>query len=213
MFHTSRHPDTCWGVLILRYNIDMNIIYTHNLNGHLDHFPRLFTHIKAISTRLSPKSLLLDLGGSCHPTQWHCEATNGRSALIVLDAMGYDAVNTYGLLSEQSYAKLKDQVLMKLIQDAQAHIIKNGMLALSPVSSEGVWMPKICLTPSDNTVIQDDWLYLTKIVGDEVGIVQIDGDNISHQIEKIPANTIPDPTISGVVDFVLAEAKLYGDKK
>lgn len=191
----------------------MNIIYTHNLNGHLDHFPRLFTHIKALSARLSPKPLLLDLGRSCHPTQWHCEATDGRSALIVLDAMGYDAVNTHDLLTSSSYDKLKDQVLMKLVHDAQPHIVKNVMLALSPVSSEGVWMPKICLTPSDETVIQGDWLYLTKIAGDEIGIVQIDGDTINHQVEKIPANTIPDPTISGVVDFVLAEAKLYGDKK
>lgn len=191
----------------------MNIIYTHHLNGHLDHFPRLFTHIKALSARLSPKPLLLDLGESCHPTQWHCGATDGRSALIVLDAMGYDAVNTHDLLTSSSYDKLKDQVLMKLVHDAQPHIIKNVMLALSPVSSEGLWMPKICLTPSDETVIQDDWLYLTKIAGDEIGIVQIDGDNINHQVEKISTNTIPDPTISGVVDFVLAEAKFYGDKK
>lgn len=191
----------------------MNIIYTHNLNGYLDHFPRLFTHIKAISARLSPKPLLLDLGGSCHPAQWHCEATNGRSALIVLDAMGYDAVNTHGLLTSSSYDKLKDQVLMRLVNDEQPHIIKNVMLALSPVSSEGVWMPKICLTPSDDTLIRDNWLYLTTIAGDEIGIVQIDGDKISHQTEKIPANTIPDPTISGVVDFVSAEAKYYGDKK
>ncbi|MCL4255946.1 MAG: hypothetical protein KJ043_19470 [Anaerolineae bacterium] len=191
----------------------MNIIYTHNLNGHLDHFPRLFTHIKAISAHLSQKPLLLDLGGSCHPTQWHCEATEGRSALIVLDALGYDAVNTHGLLTSSGYVKLKDQVLMKLINDTQPHIIKDVMLAVSPVSSEGIWMPKICLTPSDKTVLQDDWLYLTKIAGDEIGVVQIDGDKISHQVENVPANTIPDPTISGVVDFVLAEAKLYGDKK
>lgn len=191
----------------------MNIIYTHNLNGHLDHFPRLFTHIKAISAHLSQKPLLLDLGGSCHPTQWHCEATEGRSALIVLDALGYDAVNTHGLLTSSGYVKLKDQVLMKLINDTQPHIIKDVMLAVSPVSSEGIWMPKICLTPSDKTVIQDDWLYLTKIAGDEIGVVQIDGDKISHRLENVPANTIPDPTISGVVDFVLAEAKLYGDKK
>ena len=54
---------------------------------------------------------------------------------------------------------------------------------------------------------------LRTIARDEIGIVQIDGDKISHQTEKILANTIPDPTISGVVDFVLAEARLYGDKK
>ncbi len=191
----------------------MNIIYTHHLNGHLDHFPRLFTHIKAISARLSPKPLLLDLGASCHPIQWHCEATDGRSAFIVLDAMGYDAVNTQGLLTSSSYTKLKTQVSMRLVHDAQPHIVNNVVLALSPVSSQGIWMPKICMSASDKTVIRDDWLYLTNIAGDEIGIVQIDGDNIHHQVEKIPANTIPDPTISGVVDLVLAEARLYGNKK
>lgn len=197
----------------MRYNMFMNIIYTHNLNGRLEHFPRLFTHIKRLFGGLSPKPLLLDLGGSCTTDQWHCRATDGRSALIVLDAMGYDAVNTHGLLSTNSYAKVKDQVLMTLVHDAQVHIIKNVVISLAPTSSAGIWMPQICLTASDSTHMQADWLYLQKIAGDEIGFVQIDGDTIHHSINKIPANTIPDPTIRGVVDFVLAEAKLYRDKK
>ncbi|PJF29513.1 MAG: hypothetical protein CUN52_08010 [Phototrophicales bacterium] len=197
----------------MRYNMLMNIIYTHNLNGRLEHFPRLFTYIKRLVGGLSPKPLLLDLGGSCTTDQWHCRATDGRSALIALDAMGYHAVNIYGLLSANSYAKLKDQVLMTLVHDAQVHIINNVVISLSPTPSMGVWMPQVCLAASDSTHMQDDWLYLQKIAGDEVGVVQINGNAIHHSIHKIPANTIPDPTISGVVDFVLAEAKLYRDKK
>ncbi|HRF98237.1 MAG TPA: hypothetical protein PLZ51_23680, partial [Aggregatilineales bacterium] len=70
-------------------------------------------------------------------------------------------------------------------------------------------MLKICLTPTDKTGMVDEWLYLGKIASDEIGIVQVDEGIIRHRIEKIPAKTSPNATISGVVDFVLAEARYY----
>lgn len=190
----------------------MNVIYTYNLSGNITFFPRLFTHVRTLLLHSSPKPLLLDLGGACHPDQWHCKATEGRSALIILDAMGYDAANTYGVLSKASYDKLKEHVIMTLIHDEQPHIVKNVLLALTPISSTGSWMPKICLTPCDSTIIQDGWLHLARIAGDEIGIVQMDSDTMRYRVEKIPANTMPDPIISGVVDLVLAEARLYVNK-
>ncbi|MCU0480432.1 MAG: hypothetical protein MUE54_04380 [Anaerolineae bacterium] len=189
----------------------MTILYTYQLNGNLAYLPRLFTYLREISAQLPTKPLLLDLGGSCTPDVWHCDVTEGRSTLIVLDAMGYHAVNYASLLTPASYAKVKDQVAMALVAD-EPQQVKNTYLATqpAPLSDEHL---KICLTPSHITHWNMGWLHLGKIASDELGIVQLDGDTIQHQVIQIPPNTAPNPTISGVVDFVLAEANLYRKKK
>ncbi|MDZ4670629.1 MAG: hypothetical protein SH821_07145 [Phototrophicales bacterium] len=192
----------------------MNIIYTHQLNGNLTHFPRLFTHIRHISAQMPTKPLLLDLGGSCSPTQWHCETTEGRSVLIVLDAMGYHGANVADMLTPHSYAKLKDRVALALVHETQSAVVKDVLMAVSPYAQNGdAPSLKICLTAGDKTGFVGDWLHLTKIASDEVGVVQIDGDVVHQRIEKVPATTPSDPTISGVVDFVLAEARFYQSKR
>ncbi len=192
----------------------MNIIYTHQLTGNLAHLPRLFTHIRQISAQMPTKPLLIDLGGACSPTQWHCEITEGRSALIVLDAMGYHGANVADMLTPHSYAKLKDQVALALVDETGSAVVKDVLMAVSPYTQEDDTPSlKICLTAGDKTGFVGDWLYLTSIASDEVGIVQIDGDVVHHRIEKILASTPSDPTISGVVDFVLAEARFYQSKK
>lgn len=200
------------GCFDFRYNVSMNILYTYQLNGNLAYLPRLFTHIQAISAQMTTKPLLLDLGACCHPSEWHCEITEGRSMLIVLDAMGYHGASVAGLLSPASYAKLKDQVSLALVNESEPHPIKNATLSIMPIPTDTTSF-NICLIPSDTTGWRDGWLHLGKIASDELGIVQIDGDTIHHRIEKIATNTTPNPTISGVVDFVLAEAKLYREKK
>ncbi|MDX2075011.1 MAG: hypothetical protein SFZ02_01160 [bacterium] len=191
----------------------MDILYTHQLNGNLAYLPRLFTHIKQISTQLTHKPLLLDLGGACAPTEWHCEVTEGRSALIVLDAMGYHAVTITDTLTSASYDKLKDQVAMALVDETSTPIVMGALLSCSPRLIPDAPMLKICLTPADKTGVVDDWLYLSAIASDEIGIVQFDEGIIQHRIEKIPTKTPPNATISGVVDFVLAEARYYQSKK
>lgn len=189
----------------------MNIIYTYQLNGNLTYLPRLFTHIQSISAQMTAKPLLLDLGGLCNPNVWHCDVTEGRSMLIVLDAMGYHAVNCVHLLTPTSYAKIKDQITLSLVDETPQQM-KNVMFAtqLALLSDENL---KICLTPTHTTHWDMGWLHLGKIASDEVGIVQLDGDTIQYRNEKTLTNTIPNPTISGVVDFVLAEANLYRKKK
>jgi len=194
------------------YNISMNILYTYQLNGNLAYLPRLFTHIQAISAQMTTKPLLLDLGASCHSSLWHCDVTEGRSMLIVLDAMGYHGANIVNLLTTTSYLKLKDQVTLALVDENAPQQIMNTTLAIKPIPVTNTSL-KICITPTDTTGWRDGWLHFGKIAGDEIGIVQIDGDTIHHSITKIPANTAPNPIISGVVDFVLAEARLYQNKK
>lgn len=200
------------GCFDFRYNVDMNILYTYQLNGNLAYLPRLFTHIQAISAQMTTKPLLLDLGGSCQSSAWHCDVTEGRSTLIVLDAMGYHGANIVNLLTPTSYLKLKDQVSLALVDENLPQWVQDTTLAIAPVLITGRTL-NICLTPGDITGWRNGWLYLGKIASDELGIVQIDEGTIHHHSEKIPANTIPNPTISGVVDFVLAEARLYQNKK
>jgi hypothetical protein len=189
----------------------MNILYTYQLNGNLAYLPRLFTYLREISAQFTQKPLLLDLGASCTPDVWHCDITEGRSTLIVLDAMGYDAVNVANLLTPASYAKIKDQLVVALVDDTPQRV-KNTIFATKPASLSDDNI-KICLTPADRTYWDAGWLHLGKIANDAVGIVQLDGDIIRHRVANIPLNTTPNPTISGVVDFVLAEAGLYRKKK
>ncbi len=189
----------------------MNILYTYQLNGNLAYLPRLFTHIQAISAQMTTKPLLLDLGASCHSSAWHCEATEGRSMLIALDAMGYHGANVAEFLTPTSYLKLKDQVSLALVDENSPQMVMNTALAIAPMQMTNSPL-KICLSPSDITGWRDGWLHLGKIDSEELGIVQLDGETIHHRIEKIPANTSPNPTISGVIDFVLAEADFYRKK-
>ncbi len=53
--------------------------------------PRLFTRIRQERAGVSGIPLLVDLGRSCTPAAWICDATGGRGMLVAMDAMGYDA--------------------------------------------------------------------------------------------------------------------------
>ena len=116
--------------------VNLSILYTAGIRGDLDTLPRLFTFIKELRrdiTRFRPedeevmlcavqppevRTLLLDLGDSCAPDVWHCAATDGRSTLIALDAMGYTAANVSGQITPASRAKLDENLLaMALVDD------------------------------------------------------------------------------------------------
>src|SRR5713226_1788509 len=64
------------------------LLYTASLGGRLELLPRLMTRIRQERTR---PTLLVDLGRSCAPGTWICDATGGRGMLVAMDAMGYDA--------------------------------------------------------------------------------------------------------------------------
>ena len=64
------------------------LLYTASLSGRLELLPKLMTRIR--QERTGP-TLLVDLGRSCAPDAWICDATGGRGMLVAMDAMGYDA--------------------------------------------------------------------------------------------------------------------------
>lgn len=108
-----------------------HILYTSNINGDLDLLPRLYTFLRYLKSLpidesdvmlcavqpQTPRVLFLDLGHACAPDVWHCTATDGRSTLIALDAMGYQAANISGALTPESRIRLRDNLLGMALVD------------------------------------------------------------------------------------------------
>lgn len=224
----------------------LHILYTANLRGKLEFLPRLHTFIKqlkalpivdesdvmlcAVQPPTPPRTVLLDLGYASDPAVWHCAATEGRSMLIALDAMGYDAANVRGMLSVESRARLKDNLMgMALVDDAETdaknrvptnHDDRVGTplwaSALHSIKDEGREIT-ISLVPSSRTHLKDGIVFLADVQAGQVGIAQITRDNNhlalqAHAIFDLPPDTPPDPTIAGTVEFILSEANRYRQK-
>jgi hypothetical protein len=185
----------------------ITLIYTANLRGNLDILPRLHAYIR----RLKPdgeKTYLLDLGGACDPAVWHCAVTGGRSALVVLDGMGYDAANVSALAAEER-AKLAPSTAMALV-DSDQTILKDDLLfAVEPTAGDGPLC--VVLSPAPATRLRDNVLHLGTVKGGAVGRVRLmPGPRILNaDLERLPPDVLPDPTISGIVDFVLSEAHYF----
>lgn len=170
--------------------------------------------------------LLLDLGDSCAPDVWHCTATSGRSTLIALDAMGYHAANVSGLLSPESRAKLSENMMEMALVDAE-HPWEDRGIILSTLPSHvrqsadmlaGLSKLHISLAADETTRLVGHVLYLARVDAGQVGTAYIGGLDSEPQlladaIFDLPANTPPDPTISGTVDFVTNEARFFARKQ
>lgn len=179
------------------------ILYTYGLRGQVSLLPPLFTFLRDLRKgRSADTTLLLDLGDACAPDVWHCAATQGRSMLIVMDAMGYHAANVSGYLSDDGRTKLDGTVSMALVDGAQPFVAQNEL--------------KIWLVPAEKTELTSEGtLRLAQVEAGQVGVVRVSDEPklIAHEVVTMPPKTPPDATIAGVVDFVLSEAKYYGRKK
>lgn len=195
----------------------LTILYTANLRGELDLLPRMHTFIRQIKAQpiddtedvalclLQPPTprrfLLLDLGAACAESAWHCRVTGGRSALIVLDAMGYQAAWVGGYLSVDAHDKLAANWLgLQLVTGAQWQEADTGLR----------------VRRGDSVRMVEGTLHLPPPAQGQVGLVHLgsaDGNGrlvISGQgVLDLPINARPDPTIAATVDFVLSEARLH----
>jgi hypothetical protein len=212
------------------------ILYTANLRGDLDLLPRLYTFIRQLKNQtadlehdvmicmvepVSYRTLLLDLGDSCAPGVWHCHATGGRSTLIVMDAMGYDAANVTGFLTAEGRARLEGNVSVGLVDVAHTWqdddvFITNGSRRGEPPSRP--YRIHIALTPATATRLDGSTLHLAPVNVGQVGMAQVAsiGGNLTlaaHDVFDLPAKTPPDPTIAATVEFVVSEARQYERKK
>lgn len=188
--------------------------YTANIQGDLDMLPRLHTFLRQLRGD-TPQRILLDMGDTCAPDVWHCQATGGRSVLIALDGMGYAAANTEGL-TPGNRAKLESHVSMALVDAIRPHVQDDLLFALKPTEGDGHLC--ICLTPAHQTQLEGRLLTLAPVDTGHVGesvIEGIDGDYrlISAATYALPANTPPDATIAGVIDFIVSEARFFQRKQ
>lgn len=246
----------------------LTILYTANLRGDLERLPRLHTFLRGLKNLppadepdvmlcavepVARRILLLDAGNACAPDAWHCAATGGRSALIVLDAMGYQAVNVAGFLTAESRARLDANYLGMALVD-EAHPWQSGTITVicgdnvgehggaspsqdSPnLQGEGslrIVLPGDSPNPAKNVEAKhaspapeippglrpsptENVIYLPPVAALQVGVIHVAWENHVPVIRArttldMPPSTPPDPTITSAVEFVLAEARRYGE--
>lgn len=194
----------------------LRILYTAGIRGELDVLPRLYTFITGLRRDTAgrvpdTRELLLDLGDSCAPAVWHCAVTQGRSALIVLDAMGYHAARAD--ITPEARDRLRANLLSLAVVD-EAHPWHNGEVVVLP-SPQGEGLNtaslQIMLVPAPATRLEGRTLRLQGVGGRQVGEVELDLSEPPilrhHTIHDLPDATLPDPTITATVDFVLDEAR------
>lgn len=208
--------------------MNLFILYTANLRGDLDLLPRLHTFIRQLKAQpvedeaevmlcavepVPARWLLLDLGGSCDAAVWHCAVTGGRSTLMVLDAMGYDAAQVS--LPAESRARLSANLLRLALVDGD-HPWTSGDLLVTAGDRQQPQTDhrlRILLTPANATQLNGDTLHLVDVQAGQVGLAQVrlfpPITLIAQAILDLPTSTPADPTISATVDFVLSEARYY----
>lgn len=209
----------------------LTILYTHNLRGDLDVLPRLYNFQRQLKALYSEavvqvcaddpaaapgRVLLLDLGESCAPDVWHCDVTGGRSTLVLLDGMGYNAAR----VSDAPFlrAKMGDGVSMALVDEAKPHVIEDVIIATRDEATSAPYTLRIVLAASETTRLDGHTLHLAGLNSSQqvgtarlafiVGRWTLTGD----EIHELPKRTLPDPTITGSVDFVISEAR-YAQKR
>jgi hypothetical protein len=181
------------------------IIYTQNIRGDLALLPRLYTFIQQLQKEHEDERVLVDLGASCSDDIWHCRVTEGRSALLVLDAMGYQVVNVE--LSQASRDRLRGQVMLALVDDEHQHE-QDGLL-FTTKAVDAAMETQIVITAAEKTAFENNTLKLQAIDRGQIGIVRLDGDTIQHEVRAMPTDTLPDQIIIGVVDLVLGEVRHF----
>jgi hypothetical protein len=189
----------------------LTILYTHNIRGDLDLLPRLYTFIRQVRGEFAAgRATLVDLGASCDPDVWPCGITQGRSTLIVLDGMGYHAANVAGM-PPPSRAKLVEQVSMALVDAAHPHTAED-LIFTAQKSTSGEAALQVVLNPA-TAALADGTLTLDALDAGQVGVARLEAGKLHHAIHTMPAGTRPEPTISGAVDFVRAEARYFEKKQ
>lgn len=195
---------------------EFTILYTANLRGRLERLPRLFTFLQRLKQEHDPGTLLLDLGYACAPDVWHCAATEGRSTLVVLDAMGYHAVNTGDFLNEAQRSRIQQQLTTGLV-DAQ-HVWRYRVPPLDDpeilVANQPNPALKLCIiaAPAAETTLEQGLLHLQTVDEATVGLVRVDLQAmrcIQQERLSLPKQIRPDATIAATVEFVTDEAKFY----
>jgi hypothetical protein len=217
----------------------VSLFYTVALKGDLALLPRLFTFLSRERATVRGLSLLVDMGCACAPEAWICQATAGRGMLVAMDGMGYDAFHV-GVRDPLYQVPYIVEGLQRLIVTRFAagpwsvRLNRQGVLVGfangTQMARAAADLPDvdllIGLRYTDHAVMQAEWRapqrWLLFDCGDgqtQVGrldltllpeppYINVQG----HTALTMPEGTPPDPTISGVIEFVQSEAR-YAEQK
>lgn len=198
----------------------LTVLYTWGLRGDLELMARLATFLDTLRAEYSAP-LLVDLGEACAPQAWHCAATEGRSALVVLDGMGYHAANVAGALTPQSRQRLADVTTMALVDEQRAwryHVppVRDDGIIISSTPTPALTL-NIVLTPHDAARLEHNTLFLARPQPGEVAVAALElrpaPALVAAQVRQMPAHTRPHPLVAAAVEFVLEEAASYGKRR
>jgi hypothetical protein len=186
----------------------LTIFYTSRLRGDLALLPRLYTFLRALRERHAVhRLLLLDLGESCDPAVWPCGLTGGRSMLIALDAMGYDAANVEGILTPELREALLPSVRLALVDRDHPWVHDEWTVCVGSIPTL-----HINLMPASRVSVEGQGVRLAAVEAGQVGSVTLQRSSgcvtvTDARVLNLPSKTLPDSTIAGVVDFITAEAR------
>lgn len=194
----------------------LTVLYTAGLRGDIESLPRLYTVLRELRARAEGGPVLLvDLGDRCAPDVWHCTVTDGRSMLIALDGMGYFAANVTGTLPPELRRKMGDLTQMALV-DAEYRAIFQESVRVTAGESGGAddWPLVVNLDPAPEVSFHGHVLQLGGVAGPQIGRVRLRGGALDGRDRfDVPPNAEPDPTIAGVVDFILSEARYTAQRR
>ncbi len=201
--------------------LSLSLLYSANLRGDIALLPQLFTFMQRLKPEEGP-CLILDLGKACDDVAPHCQQTGGRSMLIALDGMGYHAANIAGALDARNRKLVDRHVTMALVDDAN-----DWHYRLPPLEDTGIWLTlspnsrsarlQICLAPNEVTRLDGNVLFLRDVCAGQVGTVSVDLGRsprvTDSAIHDLPQDTPPNPSITGAIEFIESEARLFHSRK
>ncbi len=211
---------------------DVTLLYTTALAGRLSLLPQLLTRIRQERTTVGPDgiTLLVDLGRSCVPGGWLCDMTEGRGMLVAMDAMGYDAFH----LGPQDMLYTRPMQVQQLRGVIQTQLAAGPWIAKVsrrdmtfafasrlgvPVDADLTTILRLSDTPQAEALWQESrrivlldagWLDPEPLLGrlDIALTPEPPYIRVMNQARlTLPPDTLPDPTITSVIEFVESEAR------
>ncbi len=194
--------------------MNVTVLYTAFLDGDLDLLPRLATLMRQHAAKPGAGRVVrLDLGGACSTANWHCAASEGRSMLLALDAIGYDAANADGYLTDAGRAGL-------LAMGDSLHIAPLSAAALWQIAPPSADQPglAVALSPGHGTHLEGGVLHLAEVRGGQLGVarctLEASGWVVAFTgVFHVRPDTPPDTSIAGIIDLITSEARAVQKRK
>ncbi len=213
----------------------VTLLYTAALDGRLELLPRLFTRIRQERATVKGITLLVDLGRSCVPGTWICDATGGRGMLVSMDAMGYDAFHLGPqdmLYTQPALVQALRSVILTPFAAGPwvAKVQRAGMTFVfaSTLDSNEQADLTVALRLSDSDQVEASWsgtrrtllldpgwLEPEPLLGrlDLVLLAEPPYIAVERRTQLVlPSDLPPDPSMAGVIEFVESEAR-YAERK